>query len=44
MFLLVALFVAACGTLSPTVRSWVGAPVYWLCMLVALVTLYGMTV
>lgn len=42
MFVLVAIFVAVCGTLSPTVRSWVGAPLFWACVLVTLITLYGM--
>jgi hypothetical protein len=42
MFILVALFVAVCGTLSTAVRSWVGAPLFWGCVLVTLITLYGM--
>ena len=41
--LFVAIFVAVCGALSPTVRSWVGAPLFWGCVLVTFITLYGMT-
>jgi hypothetical protein len=43
MLVIVSLFVAACGTLSPTVRSWVGWPLYGACVIVTLLALYGMT-
>ncbi|WP_255428100.1 hypothetical protein [Ramlibacter cellulosilyticus] len=44
MLIPIAVAISILGTLSSTVRSWVGAPIYWASVLVLLITLYGMTV